>query len=122
MESEWIKTPSGLKYIDYRRSDGAPVKSGDLLIIHYKLALSLENIESGPWVEITWETKQPIKFRLGYGEVIKGLDEGIEGMRISGERRIIVPPKLAFGDRGVPPKIPANATLVYQIYIVDVEK
>lgn len=120
--TEWINTPSGLKYMDYRPSDGAPVKLGDTIIIHYKLALSLEKIESGPWVEITWEIKQPIKFRLGYGEVIKGLDEGIEGMRISGERRIIVPPNLAFGDRGVPPKIPTNATLFFQIYIVDIEK
>ncbi len=119
---EWTSTPSGLRYYDYRLSDGAPVKVGDIIIIHYKLALSLEHLETGPWIEITWELKEPIKFKLGFGEIIKGLDEGIPGMRISGERRFFVPPNLAFGERGVPTRIPPNTDLYFQVYIADIEK
>lgn len=120
--ADWVTTPSGIKYLDYRHSDGAPVKTGDLITIHYRLAIGNENTNPYQWIENTWETKQPIKFRLGIGEILKGLDEAIPGMRIACERRIVVPHKLAYGERGVANRIPPNSSLVFEIYIVNIEE
>lgn len=117
---DWITTNSGLKYYDFRFSDGTPVNVGDYLEIHYRVAMELSQIEKGPWIENTWELRQPINIRLGNGELIKGLEEGIVGMRIAGERRFIIPANLAFGNRGIPNKIKPNSQLICDIYIVDI--
>jgi len=116
----WITTNSGLMYYDFRFSDGSIVNVGDLLEIHYRIALELSHIENGPWIENTWELRQPIKIRLGNGDLIKGLEEGIVGMKIAGERRLIIPANLSFGDRGVPNRIKPFSQLIYDIYVVDI--
>ena len=120
--AEWYKTKSGINYYDYRISDGASVESGDIITFHYRLSLDLALIETGPWIENSWETHLPIKLRLGIGELIRGLDDGIPGMKIAGGRILEIPPNSAFGNRGVPGVIPPNTTLIYDIYIVNIEQ
>ena len=64
--------------------------------------------------------KHPFKFRLGVGEVIKGMDRGVEGMRVGGKRRLTIPAKLGYGTQGAPPDIPRNATLIFDIEVLKV--
>ncbi len=65
-------------------------------------------------------TRGPYTFRLGAGQVIEGLDEGLENMRVGGTRRVTVPPDYAYGNIGFPPHIPANATVIYEVELLKV--
>jgi FKBP-type peptidyl-prolyl cis-trans isomerase FkpA len=65
--------------------------------------------------------RQPFAFTLGIGQVIRGWDQGVAGMKVGGQRRLILPPELAYGTTGAPPVIPPNATLVFEIELLDVQ-
>lgn len=115
------ETASGLKYYDYRKSTGAQVKAGQVVIVHYKVVKREQDFDHGPYLEDSWAPpERRIKFRVGNGEVIKGVDEGIQGMRVSGYRRMIVPPHLAFGERGIPGRIDPYTTLVFEVYAIEI--
>ena len=66
-------------------------------------------------------TGKPYEFMLGAGQVIKGWDEGIEGMKVGGKRQLHIPPDLAYGAAGKPPAVPANSTLIFDVRLVDVK-
>lgn len=107
-----VKThPSGLRYQDILVGAGKPVTSGRNVAIYYTLRL-----DSGKIVDKT-NRKHPFKFRLGIGEVIKGMDIGITGMREGGERHIVVPSDLGYGDHDTP-GVPANSTLYFDVTVV----
>ncbi len=91
---------------------GAEAKAGESVTVNYVGAL----YSSGKVFNASWETKEPFTFTLGEGQVIKGWDEGVVGMRVGGRRELIIPAELAYGAKGSPPKIPPNAPL---IFIVD---
>ena len=120
MNPEWIQTKSGLEYYDFRKSDGPPVKVGQSITVHYKVVNSEDQFDDGPWLDNSWKTQKPIKFKIGRGQILKGLDEGIIGMRVAGYRRFRLPAHLAFGGKGVPGLIEPNTSLVVEVYVIQI--
>jgi FKBP-type peptidyl-prolyl cis-trans isomerase len=114
-DAQGTKLPDGLQYVDLTPGDGPQVKPGQCVTIHYSLFLSdgtpVESSRSG-------QGQGAFKFEAGGGKVIKGFEEGIQGMNVGGRRRVTVPPDLGYGAQGSPPKIPANSTLVFVIQVM----
>jgi FKBP-type peptidyl-prolyl cis-trans isomerase len=105
-----------LTFRDLEEGTGAEAKSGDTLTVHYVGV----GFKSKNKFESTWEDK-PYPFVLGGGEVLPGLEQGLEGMKAGGRREIVVPPKLGYGPEGVQPAIGPNEALVYVVDLLAVE-
>lgn len=113
-----VKTDSGLQYWDIVVGTGAPAKEGDRVRVHYTGWLS-----TGKKFDSSLDFGRPFTFALGNGEVIKGWDEGVEGMKVGGKRQLRVPPDLAYGEGGSPDgSIPANATLIFEVELLSVQE
>ena len=95
---------------------GATAREGDAVAVEYDLAL-----ESGEQVDSSRTRAVPVRFRLGEGRAPAGLEQGLIGMRLFGRRLIIVPPELAYGEAGRPPRIPPNATVRFDVELVELE-
>lgn len=111
-EKDYKKTPSGLKYAILKPGAGTEAKAGDRVTVHYTGWLT-----DGTKFDSSVDRKQPFVFNLGAGQVIKGWDEGVKGMKPGEKRQLVIPPDLAYGDRGVGP-IPPNATLVFEVELL----
>ncbi|HWA55251.1 MAG TPA: FKBP-type peptidyl-prolyl cis-trans isomerase [Solirubrobacterales bacterium] len=105
-----------LSFRDLEEGSGPEAKSGDTLTVHY-VGVGFKTKKE---FESTWEDK-PYTFVLGGGEVLPGLEQGIEGMKEGGRREIIVPPELGYGAEGVEPAIGANEALVYVVDLLALE-
>ena len=103
--------PTKLETKELIAGTGAEAKDGDTVTVNYVGVL----YKNGKEFNASWETKEPFSFTLGKGEVIKGWDEGIPGMKVGGRRELIIPAALAYGAKGSPPKIPANEALVFVV-------
>ena len=90
--------------------------AGDTVSVHYTGTL-----EDGTKFDSSLDRGQPITFELGRGRVIKGWDQGIEGMKIGEKRKLTIPPDLAYGAGGSPPTIPPNATLIFETELVSIQ-
>jgi len=110
---EYETTPSGLKYKDIVEGTGASPQPGDTVIVHYT-----GRLEDGTKFDSSRDRSQPFSFKLGVGRVIKGWDEGIATMKVGGQRELVIPPELAYGDRGAGGVIPPNATLVFDVELL----
>jgi peptidylprolyl isomerase len=108
-------TASGLQYIEVSPGTGEAPKAGDLVSVHYRGTLS-----DGKVFDSSYERGQPISFALGTGQVIPGWDEGIALMRKGGKARLIIPPNLAYGSRGAGGVIPPDATLTFEVELVEI--
>jgi len=109
-------TESGLQYIDTVVGGGASPKRGKRVTVHYTGTL-----ENGQKFDSSRDRDQPFTFVIGRGKVIRGWDEGVMGMRVGGRRQLIIPPELGYGERGVPGVIPPDATLLFDVELIEVQ-
>jgi peptidylprolyl isomerase len=109
------RPPDRLVRTDLTAGTGAAAKKGQRLRVHY-----VGKLTNGSTFD-TSVGRQPFTFTLGGGQVIKGWDEGLVGMKVGGKRRLVIPPDLGYGASGVPPTIPPNATLVFEIELLGIE-
>lgn len=111
-----INTESGLKYEDLKEGQGALAEGvGQFVHVHYTGWL-----EDGSQFDSSRDRGEPFGFPLGTGLVIRGWDEGVVGMKAGGVRRLVIPPQLAYGERGAGGVIPPNATLIFEVELLDV--
>ena len=115
-----VTTRSGLQYEDIKVGAGAVARKGLRVTVHYTGWLKSRDGSSGLKFDSSRDRDEPFTFRLGAGDVIPAWDEGVQGMRVGGVRRLIVPSYLGYGSRGAPPKIPPNATLIFEIELLGV--
>jgi peptidylprolyl isomerase len=108
--------PTKLETKELITGTGAEAKAGDTVTVNYVGVL----YNGGKEFNASWETKEPFSFTLGKGQVIAGWDQGIPGMKVGGRRELIIPASLAYGAKGSPPKIPANAPLVFVVDLLGV--
>ncbi|MDH7515664.1 MAG: FKBP-type peptidyl-prolyl cis-trans isomerase [Bacteroidota bacterium] len=111
-----VTTPSGLKYVDLVVGTGASPEKGKKVRVHY-----IGELSDGRVFDSSYDRGQPFEFTIGVGQVIKGWDEGVMSMKVGGKRRLIIPPKLGYGEQGVPPAIPPNAVLVFEVELLGVQ-
>ncbi len=114
-----ITTSSGLRYIDHEAGAGEKAKAGDSVVVHYTGWLYNDG-EKGNKFDSSRDRNQPFSFPLGAGRVIGGWDEGVAGMRPGGKRTLIIPPALGYGARGAGGVIPPNATLMFDVELLEV--
>jgi FKBP-type peptidyl-prolyl cis-trans isomerase len=111
-----ITTQSGLQYQDLVAGAGAEAVAGKSVTVHYTGTL-----QDGSQFDSSVDRNQPFSFTLGAGQVIPGWDEGVAGMKVGGKRKLVIPPGLAYGAQGYPPVIPANATLTFDVELLEVK-
>jgi FKBP-type peptidyl-prolyl cis-trans isomerase len=100
---------------------GAEATPGKKITVHYTLWVVGKEDGALRKIESSHDKNKPYSFRLGAGGVVKGWDQGIPGMHVGGKRKLVVPPQLGYGPAGSPPSIPGNATLVFEIELIDVK-
>lgn len=110
-------TPSGLQYEDTVVGSGPLATAGQHVTVHYTGWLYHEG-EVGFKFDSSKDRQQPFVFPLGAGRVIKGWDEGVQGMAVGGTRRLVIPANLAYGSRGAGGIIPPNATLLFEVELL----
>lgn len=115
-----IKTASGLQYEEIKIGSGDVARTGYNVTVHYTGWLKTRDGSTGPKFDSSRDHDEPFTFRLGAGQVIPGWDEGVQGMRVGGMRKLIVPSYLGYGVKGSPPKIPPNATLIFEVELLGV--
>ncbi|TFY96415.1 FKBP-type peptidyl-prolyl cis-trans isomerase [Ramlibacter rhizophilus] len=112
-------TPSGLQYQDTTVGQGAEARAGQQVRVHYTGWL-YENGQQGAKFDSSRDRNDPFEFSLGAGMVIRGWDEGVAGMKVGGQRTLIIPPALGYGARGAGGVIPPNATLKFDVELLGV--
>lgn len=122
-DTSTVNNDDGFQVIDVTVGEGVTATAGQEVIVHYTgwlyepTATNLRGVKFDSSVD----RDQPFNFRLGTGSVIDGWDLGVEGMKVGGERTLIIPPEKAYGDRAIGQFIPANATLIFDVELLDAE-
>jgi peptidylprolyl isomerase len=109
--------PKQLEIVDKKPGSGATAKAGDQVSVHYVGVV----YATKELFDANWGDDEPFSFKLGAQEVIKGWDKGVAGMKVGGQRELIIPPSLAYGPEGIYPSIPPNSTLVFLVELLDVK-
>ena len=108
--------PTNLVITDITEGAGAEATAGSTVVAHYVGVAH----SSGEEFDASYNRGTPLEFRLGIGQVISGWDQGVQGMRVGGRRRLVIPPHLAYGDRGAGGVIKPGETLIFVVDLVDV--
>ena len=108
--------PTDLVVEDITPGTGEEAAPGRNVQVHYVGVAH----STGEEFDASWNRGSTLPFRLGAGQVIEGWDRGVTGMKVGGRRRLVIPPHLAYGDRGFPPVIPPGSTLVFEVELVNV--
>ncbi len=111
-----ITTESGLKYVDEKVGDGKQPSPMSMVTVHYTGTLP-----DGKKFDSSRDRNQLYSFKIGVGAVIPGWDEGVMTMKVGGKRKLTIPPKLAYGDRGAGSLIQPGATLIFDVELLDVK-
>ena len=111
---------NGLQITDTKAGTGADARKGQTVTVHYTGWL-YNNGQQGAKFDSSRDRKDPFKFPLGSGMVIKGWDEGVAGMKVGGQRTLIIPPEMGYGARGAGGVIPPNATLKFDVELLGVD-
>ena len=109
--------PTKLETIDELVGTGKEAKAGDTVRVHYTGTLM-----DGKKFDSSRDKGEPFEFKLGAGQVIKGWDQGVAGMKVGGKRKLVIPPDLGYGANGSPPTIPANAGLKFDVELMEVKQ
>jgi peptidylprolyl isomerase len=109
-------TASGLQYKDTQIGSGAEATPGKIVSVHYTGWL-----QNGVKFDSSLDRGQPFTLNVGVGQVIPGWDEGLVGMKVGGKRLLVIPPELGYGAAGSPPVIPPNATLIFEVELLEVK-
>ena len=115
-----IATSSGLQDEEIQVGTGAEAKAGDHVSVHYTGWLQNTDGSAGSKFDSSKDRNDPFAFPLGAGHVIKGWDEGVQGMKVGGTRKLIIPAALGYGARGAGGVIPPNATLIFEVELLDI--
>ena len=110
-----VTMANGLKYVDLKVGDGTIAEAGKTATVHYTGWLT-----DGTKFDSSVDSGRPFSFRLGGGQVIRGWDEGVKGMRVGGKRKLTIPPDLGYGQAGAGGVIPPNATLVFDVELLEI--
>jgi FKBP-type peptidyl-prolyl cis-trans isomerase FkpA len=110
-----VTMPDGLQYTDEQVGTGTEATAGKTAVVHYTGWLM-----DGTKFDSSLDRNQPFSFPIGGGQVIKGWDEGVVGMKVGGKRMLVIPPQLGYGARGAGGVIPPNATLKFEVQLLDV--
>jgi len=113
-----ITTDSGLQYEELTVGTGAEAKAGQHVTVHYTGWLRNDDGSLGAKFDSSKDRNDPFEFDLGAGHVIKGWDEGVQGMQEGGTRVLVIPPELGYGARGAGGVIPGNATLMFEVELL----
>ncbi|RSN37422.1 peptidylprolyl isomerase [Amycolatopsis sp. WAC 04169] len=108
--------PSDLEKSDITVGDGQEAKAGDTVSVHY-VGVSHS---TGDQFDASWDRGEPLRFGLGKGQVIPGWDQGVAGMKVGGRRKLVIPPHLAYGERGAGGVIKPNETLIFVVDLIGV--
>lgn len=111
-----VKSASGLQYEDMTIGKGVLAEPGKTCVMHYTGTLT-----DGTKFDASRDRGEPFSFPLGGGQVIKGWDEGVAGMKVGGRRKLTIPYQIAYGEEGRPPTIPPKATLIFDVELMDVQ-
>jgi hypothetical protein len=122
-QSKSSAMPTELKKIDVKQGTGAEATSGKPVVVHYTgwLYDPAKPDNKGNKFDSSRDRGQPFGFPLGGGRVIKGWDEGVAGMKVGGQRTLVIPPGMAYGERGAGGVIPPNATLIFDVELLEVK-
>jgi len=110
-----MSNPNELKIEELAAGNGPEAKSGQTVKVHYTGWLT-----SGKKFDSSLDRGDPFEFKLGAGQVIKGWDQGVVGMKVGAKRKLTIPPELAYGQRGFPGAIPPNSTLIFEVQLLGV--
>ena len=117
VEGPGVVTSSGLKYWDLKAGTGKEAKKGHKAKVHYTGWL----LDNGRKFDSSLDRGQPFTFNVGAGQVIKGWDEGVAGMKVGGKRQLRIPPELGYGANGAGGVIPPNAYLIFDVELLGVD-